>query len=304
MVSSMPLKSVLAAARSISGAANFGSFALFPGRSPEPDAITPANFQGRSTENLEWEVGYAVGQASYYTHLMSELGLDVRTANVLELGPGYNFGHALIMASHGMWLTLADRFLAPWDPGFHPALYAAVAEAWSGPDAALRRTLEKQTYSGSIGLVGQSAEALTSLADGSFDLVFSNAVLEHVYDMRAVARELARVTRPGGYSSHQIDFRDHHDFERPLEFLLIDDDEYVQARAQDHWERGNRLRVHETEAIFAEAGFEVISVLRNDEVDADYLADFLPRLRATGRYPEAPEDSLATAGARFLLRKR
>ena len=35
-------------------------------------------------------------------------------------------------------------------------------------------------------------------ADGAFDLVFSHEVLEHVADDRACAREMVRVTRPGG----------------------------------------------------------------------------------------------------------
>lgn len=38
--------------------------------------------------------------------------------------------------------------------------------------------------------------------DAHFDIVLSNAVLEHVEDCPAVAAELARVTRPGGLSYH------------------------------------------------------------------------------------------------------
>ncbi len=38
--------------------------------------------------------------------------------------------------------------------------------------------------------------------DASFDVVMSNAVLEHVEDMPRLVQELARVTRPGGISYH------------------------------------------------------------------------------------------------------
>jgi SAM-dependent methyltransferase len=47
------------------------------------------------------------------------------------------------------------------------------------------------------GLVTATAERLP-FADGAFDVVFSNEVLEHVSDDRAACREIARVLRPGG----------------------------------------------------------------------------------------------------------
>lgn len=47
------------------------------------------------------------------------------------------------------------------------------------------------------GIVLASAEALP-FADGSFDVVFSHEVLEHVTDDRVAAAEMVRVTAPGG----------------------------------------------------------------------------------------------------------
>ncbi|MCS6846694.1 MAG: methyltransferase domain-containing protein [Anaerolineae bacterium] len=47
------------------------------------------------------------------------------------------------------------------------------------------------------GLLAAEAERLP-FADGAFDVVFSNEVLEHVQDDRAACREIARVLRPGG----------------------------------------------------------------------------------------------------------
>ena len=47
------------------------------------------------------------------------------------------------------------------------------------------------------GIVLAPAEALP-FADGSFDVVFSHEVIEHVTDDRAAAAEMARVTAPGG----------------------------------------------------------------------------------------------------------
>lgn len=43
--------------------------------------------------------------------------------------------------------------------------------------------------------------------DGSFDIVLSNQVLEHVMDLPAVFREIRRVLRPGGVSLHAFPSR-------------------------------------------------------------------------------------------------
>jgi SAM-dependent methyltransferase len=64
--------------------------------------------------------------------------------------------------------------------------------------------------------------------DGSFDLCISNAVFEHLHDPALAAHEIARVLDKDGLGIHQIDFRDHRDFTKPLEFL--------KASSQD-WQR-------------------------------------------------------------------
>lgn len=50
---------------------------------------------------------------------------------------------------------------------------------------------------GVTGLLGSVGEHLP-FAGGTFDIVFSNDVLEHVQDDRQCAREITRVLRPGG----------------------------------------------------------------------------------------------------------
>lgn len=47
------------------------------------------------------------------------------------------------------------------------------------------------------------------IEEGSVDLVVSQAVLEHVKDIRATYAALYKWLRPGGVMSHQIDFRSH-----------------------------------------------------------------------------------------------
>jgi ubiquinone/menaquinone biosynthesis C-methylase UbiE len=154
-------------------------------------------------------------------------------------------------------------------------------------------------------MYAEPAEDMRSIATGSFDAIFSNATLEHFYDLPAVARELYRVTKLNGLSRHQIDFRDHRDFSRPLEFLLDDDDGFELALKGNRWMQGNRLRPSEVIRVFYEAGFQLLEIQPNTTAEMAYLADFVPRLRAAKytRYTAWPVGDLITTGARFIWRR-
>jgi SAM-dependent methyltransferase len=231
-----------------------------------------------------------------------ERHFDLSRVAILELGPGINLGPQLILASHGAEVTVSDRFLTLWNSAYHPRLYRALKARWSGAAAAIDRVLEARGYpTDVITCVAQPAENLSDLADGAFDGVVSNAVLEHISDLHAVAATLARVTRSGGQHFHQIDFRDHKDFSRPLEFLLMSDDEY---RQQPEHARGNRRRLSEWTTALIAAGFKIADVEINETVREDYFEAFVPRLRrADSTYRDWPEDDLRVLGARVWLRR-
>ena len=61
-----------------------------------------------------------------------------------------------------------------------------------------------------LSLVG--AEGRSIFADGFFDAVISDQVLEHVGDLDGVAREIGRLLKPGGVTYHQFPAR-----RRPVE---------------------------------------------------------------------------------------
>lgn len=253
---------------------------------------------------LEADVDYAIQVARNHLQVL-ERHFDLSRAAILELGPGINFGPQLILASCGARVTVSDRFLSRWHWRYHPKVYRALQAKWSGPTAALDRVLHAKGYPADvITCVAQPAESLSGVADGAFDCVISNAVLEHVYAPRAVAASLARVTKAGCLNFHQVDFRDHKDFRRPLEFLLVGGDEYREQFDRTQGVRGNRWRLSEWIGAFDSAGFAVVDVQINDFVSDQYLDGFMPRLRAADTiYRDWPDSDLRPLGAHLCLRR-
>jgi SAM-dependent methyltransferase len=87
---------------------------------------------------------------------------------------------------------------------------------------------------------------------GQMDLVFSTSALEHVRRPHAIAEKMFAILRSGGCALHSIDFRDHRDFSRPLEFLKLTAEEYQKFDTE------NRLRASDWLKIFEAVGFEVL----------------------------------------------
>src|SRR5262249_27582484 len=152
-------------------------------------------------------------------------------ASVLEVGPGPHDGAVLVLVAYGMRPIVIDRFLSPWQREHHGPLYAALADELerSDPEAdvsPLRALVAAGGYDGAVlARLGATLEALPLPTD-SVDVVVSNAAVEHLSDLDAAFAQLYRVTRPGGLGIHQVDFRDHRDFGRPLEYLLLGEPEF------------------------------------------------------------------------------
>jgi hypothetical protein len=142
-------------------------------------------------------------------------------------------------------VTVADRFLAPWDDTYHPRFYRALQARWHGLSGAIAAVIDANGYpERTIRQLSKSAEELGTVSQ-RFDCVISNAVLEHVHDMRQVADSLARITRSPGVNLHQVDFGDHTNEGRtkPLEFLLWSERQHTATFRSMHGQCGNRVTV-------------------------------------------------------------
>ncbi|MEZ6030001.1 MAG: methyltransferase domain-containing protein [Hyphomonadaceae bacterium] len=226
----------------------------------------------------------------------------------MELGPGINLvGCIGLRALGAAKVYVADRWIAPWQEDYNPIFCRMMAEriraeghSW---DASIFEHVAANGYDGTLELVSSAAEDLAQTMPEQVDAIYSNAVLEHMVDHLATVRALARITAPGGINFHQVDFRYHENFDRPLDYLLMMPDEFLRESIAKHYELGCQLRPYELKAMFEEAGFS-LSWHPNAFADDAYLAEFLPRLRASqSAYRDVADELLREVGGLFVLRR-
>lgn len=269
------------------------------GRYRPPKALPP-NYAALAKSAAEYAISLT---RAYLNHRIPGALGSVAGKRILELGPGQDFTPALVLAGYGAQMTLADLYLEEWNPKYHPLFYREVRRQimeshreW--PVAAIDDVIDRNDHRGGpLRTLHCGLERLDGVPDQSFDLTVSNAVFEHLYDVPRAMRELYRVTAAGGLGSHQVDFRDHRDFSRPLEFLA--DSAYVRTKDKVSTDHGTPLRPHEFERILIEAGFQVEMFYPNSFADPAYLADVRPRLLR--QYRHLTEEQLRPIGGRFVL---
>jgi SAM-dependent methyltransferase len=289
------------------------TFEVEPASAEVQSVGLPANYQReqRQCDNIAADARYAIGCAHSYADMLPGGYREVQGRSVLELGPGKSFGAALVLRCWGaVRATVADRYLVPFDRTYHVALYAEIAqqlrEEQAGVDVTpLQHCMQHGHDRAVVEGVEIPLEALAEEYEEAFDLTASNAVLEHLFDPLAGLQALYKLTARGGFGFHQVDFRDHRDFSRPLEYLLLDEWSFSRQFNLSHGEIGNRLRPHQMTAMLEAAGFAVRRFDVNMTAEDAYLSDFLPRLRqaALSPYRDCSEEHLRPIAGRLHLVK-
>jgi SAM-dependent methyltransferase len=218
---------------------------------------------------------------------------------LLELGPGDSFASAVIAAAHGASAILVDSGhyarpdVAPYlalerrlrERGLDPPQLAGARDS----NAVLERCRARYLTRG--------LESLRTLETASVDLMFSQAVLEHVRkkDFLATQQECRRILRPGGIGSHQIDLRDH--LGGALNNLRFSD----RTWESDFFARSgfytNRISFTPMIGLFRDAGFDVqVGNVRR------WPALPTPRPRLAREFRSVSDEELCVSGFEVLLR--
>ena len=190
-------------------------------------------------------------------------GTSIEGRRVLEIGPGDQFGVALLFLARGAAsVTCLDKYRATVDPAFLAFLYEELRNGLTPAEA--ERVRDLGPHGGPGGAAFRSIddqpleEARAFLAAASADLIVSRSVLEYLKQPARALAVLGELLATDGDMAHVVDCRDDglfssHGF-HPLEFLTLSDATY--AAMTSHTYRPNRWRIRHYLDELARLGFQ------------------------------------------------
>lgn len=242
--------------------------------------------------------GYAL---SVFEAHVQRAGLSMENLTgkvILEMGPGDSVATAIIAHALGARAILIDagRYASASSATYEP-LCRALAERGGVPvDTRGLKTLDELLQACGARYLVTGAAAWREIASQSVDLVFSQAVLEHVrlHEFEQVQRECKRVLKPRGAASHRVDLKDH--LGGALNNLRLprgwwESDFFVNSGFYT-----NRIRMSRMLGMFEDAGFRVQCehVERWHELPT-------PRKSLAAEFAQLADDELRVSGFDVLL---
>ncbi len=152
--------------------------------------------------------------------------------------------------------------------------------------ASARNLKQRASECDRLGALIQGNALQLPFADGTFDKVICSEVMEHVHDYRGAARELARVTKPGGCLAITIPTATSESL-----YLRVGDDYFESP--------GGHIRIFQPRQLalgLADAGLATIGVGFAHALHTPYWV-----LRSIAGLPRADENALVQLYRRFLL---
>lgn len=245
--------------------------------------------------------GYAIGVFEAHWR---RAGSPAPGFTYLELGPGESLATAIVAWAYGARsgaLVDAGDFAVRDVQAYGPLLDKLTEHPRARDVRALRSHASFDALLAAIDAEVRTdgLQGLKSLPTDSVDLVFSQAVLEHVplADFAATAHELHRVQRATGVASHRIDFKDH--LQGSINSLRF---------SQSLWEKPwfakrsgfytNRLRFSAVKGAFEREGFSVAVPEQKR-----WPTSPIPREALAPAFRALSDDDLRTSGAVLVLTK-
>ena len=222
----------------------------------------------------------------------------------LEFGPGDSLATCIIAWAHGAsggYLVDNGAYASEDIRCYYPLIKKLMSIGSRRDISCLMdcKNVEEILSATNCRYMQSGLESLKSIDDECIDLVFSQAVLEHVRlaEFSDVAKELYRIQKISGIGSHRIDFKDH--LGGSLNSLRF---------SANLWEKDwfafrsgfytNRIRLSQVLSEFESAGFVV-------EVSGTEMWDQLPlrKDQMSKEFIGMEDTDLLTKGANIIVKK-
>jgi len=238
----------------------------------------------------------------FNTHV-SAAGLEgkLHGKTIIELGPGDSIATAIVAASHGAKAILIDAgsFATRDVERYKKFAEALIKKGFNVPDITSAKMLDDILQACGSKYLTKGLDSFSSIDSDSVDLIYSQAVLEHVRkaEFLDTMKECVRVLSLDGIASHRVDLKDH--LGGALNNLRFSEkvwesDFFVQSGFYT-----NRIQFSKMIALLEDAGFvvEVADVRRweNMPQSKDTLA---------ATFASLPDSELMVSGFDVLLRKK
>jgi SAM-dependent methyltransferase len=266
------------------------------------------DFANPMIRDIEDATDFALNNAKYYIGYLpgNDAGF-LKDKVLLEIGPGQDFGLQLLLLGFGAKkIILVDKYLSEWNENYHPLVYKRllVKAEIEFPEVDFRH-LKEVIHRGSHQIDGLEMhhvglESISLIASNSVDITFSNACFEHLLHSEKAIKQLARISKVGGLGFHQIDFRDHRDYERPLEFLTFSNFSFKLILKLSNCCFGNRLRHQDFANLFAKNGFN-FTFKADIFADESYLDEVLER--SNSKFRKMSKEEIAILSGQFRITK-
>lgn len=206
---------------------------------------------------------------------------DLRDRVVVELGPGDSLATALIgraLGAREIWLVDAGAFARTDLPPYIRLAGFLRSKGLAVPPVQTFKSTDEMLGACSARYLTNGLTGLAEIPSQHVDLVFSQAVLEHVRlrEFPRLLTEMRRLLRPDGVASHQVDLKDH--LAASLNHLRFD---------EQRWES----------EFMARSGFYTNRLRRATIVELFEAAGFTTRVDGVRRWPSVPLPRAALAPA-------
>ncbi len=137
---------------------------------------------------------------------------------------------------------------------------------------------------------------------GKFDMIISNAVLEHVGDLERAFKSMSQIIKPGGTIVHEVDLACHNRFAgvHPLAFLTFSNKRW--ERMGSNLGQPNRFRYSHYLTFLKNSGFSIESCEVVKRVSFSQIGTI--RNSLDDKFANRSDDDLSVSVFRFSAKKR